>query len=244
MPKGRAFGPQPLSDVLQAFAAGREVPGSGSANALAAALAACLTASVAAKTHHSNSIKYINVKQTAADVERRARSLALELQELLEHDSAVFAPVVAIRRETGKESDVIRQDNALRKEVAALKPATDIPVRIAQLAIQVGELAVLMLKSGFEPARGESFTALTRAIGAVDGALYVARLNVRTIRLRANKLNDPRLEAPWIEMMLRRIGSIRNAVKVLRLRASLADKALDETISTPRSRRRSRSAAS
>ena len=47
-----------LTDVFDAFAAGHEVPGSGSANALTAWLAACLVASVATKTSRSPSLKY------------------------------------------------------------------------------------------------------------------------------------------------------------------------------------------
>src|SRR5688572_19243293 len=113
------LGPQPLSVVLEAFAAGQPVPGSGSATALTAAIGACLTTSVALKTSGAKGTAYIHVRQTALDVERQARRLSRDLQNLLEDDSAAFAPVIALRRSTGRIDDPLRQDEALRAEIKA-----------------------------------------------------------------------------------------------------------------------------
>jgi hypothetical protein len=145
----------------------------------------------------------------------------------LRRDSAVFAPVIAIRRETGRIDDPIVQDSSLRREVAALKPATDIPLRIAKLAINAAELALTMLDSGFIAARGESYTALAQAIAAIDGAVFVAQLNVRTVRQRVGRLNDPELEADWIRRVLRDLTQIRGRWNELRVREQLARRALD-----------------
>lgn len=216
-----------LVDLLNEFAAGKEVPGSGCANALTAAIAACLTASVAAKTHRSDALSYIQVRQTAVDTERRARKISDQLAHLLEDDSAAFAPVVALRRETGKAIDKILQDDARRKEVAALKPATEIPLEIARLAVEIGRLATTMLDSGFRPARGESYTALLQSIAALGGAVYVARLNLQTIKQRVEKLNDPLLEADWIERVLRDLDKISADATDLRVREGLARKAIE-----------------
>jgi len=82
-------------ELLRAFAAGKEVPGSGSANALAAALAACLAGSVAIKTHKTNDTKYVHVQQTAVDVERKSGRIVERLLDLVDEDSAAFAPVIA-----------------------------------------------------------------------------------------------------------------------------------------------------
>lgn len=100
-----------VSDLLHSFAAGKEVPGSGSANALAAALGACLTASVAIKTYKASDTKYLHVQQTAVEVERRATRIVERLLKLVDEDSAAFAPVIAIRRETGRIDDPILQDD-------------------------------------------------------------------------------------------------------------------------------------
>lgn len=217
-----------LIDLLNEFAAGKEVPGSGCANALTAAIAACLTASVAAKTHRSDALSYIHVKQTAVDTERRARKIAERLARLLEDDSAAFAPVVALRRETGKAIDKILQDDARRKEVAALKPATEIPLEIARLAVETGQLALTMLDSGFQPARGESYTALLQSIAAVDGAMFVARLNLLTVKRRIEKLNDPLLEADWIKRISRDLHNLSADMTELQVRQDLARKAIEK----------------
>jgi formiminotetrahydrofolate cyclodeaminase len=231
-----------LVDVLNDFAAGKPVPGSGSANALVAAVAACLAASVAVKTQVSSDLKYINVTQTAADVERRSRFLAAELVKLLEDDSRVFAKVVAIRRDTGRQVDRILQDDAMRREIAATKTATTIPISIANRALEVGRLSVVMLDTGFIPARGESYAALIQSIAAIDGSLFVARLNLRTMRAKASKLNDPLLELPWIESRLRDIGQIRESMMELRVREQLARKEseVEPLMATPGRKRSSK----
>jgi formiminotetrahydrofolate cyclodeaminase len=203
-PSALNLGKLPVDQLLEKFASADAVPGSGSANALAAAMAASLTASVAAKTYRSDNLKYVHIKQTAADIDARARRVGDKLTTLFEDDSAAFAPVIALRRETGKAGDTHLQDVARRKEVMALKPATEFPIEIARLSAEVGELALTMLDSGFTPARGESYTALGQAIAAIDGALYVAQLNVRTVKQRINKLNDRELEADWLRNVLRR----------------------------------------
>lgn len=215
-----------VSALLNEFAAGNEVPGSGSANALAAAIAACLAASVAAKTHRAKGPKYRHVQQTALDVERQALRIGEQLLELFDEDSQVFAPVIAIRRNTGTESDAIRQDDSLRNEVGALKPATEVPLRIAALGLEVGRLALSMLDSGFVAARGESYTALAQAVAAVDGAVFVSQMNIRTVRQRISKLNDPQLEATWIQRILRDVRNIRIAWRELRVREQIARRAL------------------
>jgi formiminotetrahydrofolate cyclodeaminase len=223
-----------LAELLSSFSAGKEVPGSGSANAMAAALAACLASSVAIKTYKAPGTKYLNVQQTAATVERRAKRLVERLLELVDEDSAAFAPVIALRRTTGRAVDPILQDRAMRSEVAALKPATEIPIQIARLAVEVGELALTMLDSGFIPARGEAYTALGQAIAAIDGAIFVAQLNVKTVRKRVSRLNDPALEADWMRRMVRDLRELRGGWRALRVREHLARKAADrETFEEP-----------
>jgi formiminotetrahydrofolate cyclodeaminase len=224
---GYRFRESTVFDLLRSFAAGKEVPGSGSANALAAALATCLTTSVAIKTHQAQGTRYVQVQQSARDIERRANRLFERLLDLIDADSAAFAPVIAIRRRTGRVDEAIKQDEALRAEVAALKPATEIPLEIARLAIDAGELALSMLDSGFVPARGESYTALGQAVAAVDGAIFVAQLNIKTIRRRVAKLNDPELEAAWLTRMVRDIRDLRAGWRELRVREQLARKVAD-----------------
>jgi hypothetical protein len=172
-------------------------------------------------------------------VERRAKRIAERLLELVDQDSVAFAPVIAIRRNTGRIDDPILQDASLRSEVAALKPATEIPLQIASLANQAGELALTMLDIGFIPARGEAYTALGQAIAAIDGAAFVAQLNVKTVRQRIARLNDPALEADWVTRMIRDIRGARSDWRALRVREHLARTSADREMlneSTPAQR--------
>ena len=87
-----------------------------------------------------------------------------------------------------------------------------------------------MLDSGFAPARGESYTALAQAIAALDGSIFVAQLNIKTVRQRIAKLNDPALEADWMTRMIRDLRQLREEWRELRVREHLARKASDGEI--------------
>jgi formiminotetrahydrofolate cyclodeaminase len=195
------YADQRLRALIDAFSAGEPVPGSGSANALSAALAAALVTSVARKTSGTEDLRYLSVRSTMNTIARQSDRTRKRLLDLIDLDAKAFAPVIAIRRKTGKLSDPVLQDRSLRAEIASLRPATEIPHEIAERAIDVAEHAVTLYEIGFMPARGESFTALTSAIAAAESSLMVAEVNVRVVRNRVAKLNDPELEADWLERM-------------------------------------------
>jgi formiminotetrahydrofolate cyclodeaminase len=208
----------PVAQILDPFAAGQPTPGSGSANAFIAALAAALTASVAKKTLRGNKLAYRTFEQLATDVSARSDKLRIELMEIMDLDARAFATVVEFRLKAATEIEKYRQDQARRGEIKALKPATEIPLRIVEIAISIGNMAISMLDQGFRPAQGESYTALTGAIAATDGALCVARLNVQTVQQRVTTLNNPKLEAFWLKSILARIQVLRIASRPLRTR--------------------------
>ena len=210
-----------LVDTVEAFAAGLEVPGSGSANAITAALAAALVASVAAKTAaHADKPRYRPISDDAERVARRGRVLSRELLVLAEEDAKAFAPVIAWRRKAQTLREHYDQDQALRKEIAATKPATEIPMRIAVISLEVADHAILMFQHGFRPARGESFSALLSAVASAEGAIYVARLNVETVSKKITTLDDPRYERPWLKLILQRTDELNTRIAAYRDRVS------------------------
>jgi len=231
----------PFRALLAAFGAEEGVPGSGSANALTASLAAALVASVATKTSKGG-MKYIAVSETATTVERQARKLEKELLGLIDEDSQPFALVISLRREAKSEMDKIRQDQAHRQEISAMTPATETPLEVARLALEVGRLAVRMLEVGYIPARGESFAALLQSIAAADGSLFVARLNIDDIRRKINNLNDPELERHWLETTVPQLQNFRIQCRELRAQEARfrrsSERALAASTSTKRKKRR------
>jgi formiminotetrahydrofolate cyclodeaminase len=207
-----------VAKVLGPFAAGMPTPGSGSANAFTAALAAALATSVAKKTLESDHLRYRPVAQLAGGIAARSEKLRVELMEFVELDASVFATVIEFRLKAESLGEKYRQDQARRGEIKALKSATEIPLRIVEIAISVGIMAISMLDQGFQPAKGESYSALTGAIAAADGALCVARLNVRTVQQRVATLNNPKLEAFWLKSTIKQIQLLRVAARPLRTR--------------------------
>src|SRR5438067_120831 len=89
---------RPLREVVHAFETGGAVPGSGSANALIATLAAAQVASVAEKTAAAGDA-YRPVYQTAVNIAKRARKITADMLPVVDEDAAAFAPVVRFRRE-------------------------------------------------------------------------------------------------------------------------------------------------
>src|SRR3954447_15749612 len=81
---------QPLDSVLTQFSAGKEVPGSGSANALAASIAAALVGSVARKTSASDKLRYLPVRESSKTIARQADRERVRLLELVDLDSISF----------------------------------------------------------------------------------------------------------------------------------------------------------
>jgi methenyltetrahydrofolate cyclohydrolase len=194
-----------LAEVVGAFAAVSGVPGSGSANAVTAAIAAALVSSVAAKTvEHAGEPRYRPVSNDAKKAVDRGKHLSNELLILADEDAKAFAPIIALRRKAKSLRERYDLDQAVRKEIAATKPATEIPLKIAQLAFEVADHAAVMLQHGFSAARGESFSALLAALASAEGALYVARMNIMAVSRKITTLDDPGYERPWLKLILRR----------------------------------------
>jgi formiminotetrahydrofolate cyclodeaminase len=234
-----AYADQRLRAVIDAFSAGEPVPGSGSANALAAALAAALVISVARKTSGKDDLRYLSVRETMKTIARQAGRSRKHLIDLIDLDAKAFAPVIAIRRKTGKLSDPLLQDRSLRAEIASLRPATEIPQEIADRAIDVAAHAVTLYEIGFTPARGEAFTALTSAIAAAESSLMVAQINVSVVRNRVARLHDPELEADWLERMRVRDRQLHVRLRQVKRRQLEITKRFSEHSAPPKAEARS-----
>jgi len=229
---------QPLDSVLERFSAGKAVPGSGSANALVASIAAALVSSVARKTSSSDKLEYLVFRDTSKTIARQADRERHRLLELLDLDAISFAPVVAIRRETGKLSDPILQDAAMRQEIANLRPATEIPQEMAERSIRVAHLASTMFDVGFSEARGESLTALYAAAAAAECCVAIAEINIKRVRSCAAKLNDPGFEAGWLDRMRIRNQELRLQIEEIKTRQVDASLKLERSLAPTKTKGR------
>ncbi|MGI9106305.1 MAG: glutamate formimidoyltransferase [Pyrinomonadaceae bacterium] len=159
------------------LAAPDEITGGGAAAAHAATLAAALGEMVA---------HLIERKGRQADLEREARdasqslnALRLRLTEAADEDGASFAQVLGARRLPQKNEEEKRKwANAVEE---ALKGAAVVPLEVASLAVQVGELLETLAELG-EPAwLSDSATGTQLALASVAAARYNVLVNTSEI---------------------------------------------------------------
>lgn len=160
---------------LTARLASREpIPGGGSAAALAGAMGAALVAMVAelsigradASDHQA---QLIDLRDSAV-----ARQSAL--LDLAEEDADAYSAVVAARR-LPKEDEAARQTRA-RTLRTTMVTAAEVPLRTAQVAAEVLDMAGRIAPIGNPNAVSDAGVAAQLASAAVRGALLNVRINL------------------------------------------------------------------
>jgi formiminotetrahydrofolate cyclodeaminase len=139
-------------DLLDLFAAGKNVPGAGSAAALQGALAGSLIQAVAKYSLKSDA--------RAEGLLNEARERSERLRKAVDEDAAAF------------------QEFWRSRTSEALARATEIPIAIARDCAGLAAMGLELHEKGFKNARGESAAAALAALAAGEAALYVARLNL------------------------------------------------------------------
>lgn len=163
---------------LDALASGEPTPGGGGAAAVSGAMAAALISMVCNLTLGRQ--RYANVADEMQTVLDRSEALRAELQELAEEDVAVFTRLSAAY----KLPRVIDADAAIRRDAiqAALKRATDVPLRTARAAAAVLPLCPTVAERGNQAAVSDVGVAVLLAQAAVRSALLNVDINLRTLK--------------------------------------------------------------
>lgn len=170
----------PTGELLQKFGAGDHKPGSGSAVALQGMLSAKLIQNVIYLTDNSNQRHNYNEwlpKLLAIDSEIESQ-IYPSLERLFQEDANQFDKVINLRKARDNETDPKRENELKAEALQELKPATEIPIEIAELCIELAYYAVDVFDHGFEPARGESGVALNSAVSVAAGCLSIIDLNL------------------------------------------------------------------
>ncbi|MEM9829667.1 MAG: cyclodeaminase/cyclohydrolase family protein [Bacteroidota bacterium] len=165
--------------LLKKFGAGSHKPGSGSAAALQGMLSAQLTRTVIDLTGGKNSYKEWHAKLKKVDSEIESH-IYPSLEELFQEDSIQFDKAIQQRKARDRETNILRKSQLKSQALEELKPATEIPIKIAQLCIKLADFAVLTFDHGFRSARGDSSVALNSAISAIAGCLAIIDLNLES----------------------------------------------------------------
>jgi formiminotetrahydrofolate cyclodeaminase len=154
-----------------------EITGGGAAAAHAASLAAALGEMVAHLVERKG--KQEDMEREARDALQALGNLRARLVEAADEDGASFAGVIGARRMPGRNDEERRaRANAVEE---ALKGAAAVPLEVASLAVQVGELLETLAELG-EPAwLSDSATGAQLALASVVAARYNVLVNASEI---------------------------------------------------------------
>ncbi|MDQ1590035.1 MAG: glutamate formiminotransferase / formiminotetrahydrofolate cyclodeaminase [Pyrinomonadaceae bacterium] len=154
-----------------------EITGGGAAAAHAASLAAALGEMVAHLVERKG--KQEDSEREARDALQALGDLRARLNDAADEDGASFAGVLGARRMPGRTDEERRaRANAVEE---ALKGAAAVPLEVASLAVQVGELLETLAELG-EPAwLSDSATGAQLALAATVAARYNVLVNAAEI---------------------------------------------------------------
>lgn len=169
----------PFLGVLERLGSGNATPGGGSAAALAGAMGASLVQMLAGLT---------KAHEGFADREKLLEAIVDQAQETRDHllgyaakDAEIYEGVLVAQRLPHETEE----EQAARTEAiqAALKEATEVPLRIMEECLQVIGLAKNVLESGLHAAASD---------GAVGAVLARAGLQSASLTVKANlaRLDD------------------------------------------------------
>lgn len=161
------LGPGSLDRFLDELEAPAPSPCGGTAAAAAAAMAAALVTMVARGSSGWTD---------GAGVASQARALRSRLTSLGDDDAAAFAQVMATMRETSGTPE--QRDFTLG---TALLHAAEVPLRIAEAAADVAELAAISAAEGSAHLRPDATAAAALAEAATRAAAHLVGVNLATV---------------------------------------------------------------
>lgn len=171
----------PAKELLNKFGKGSHKPGSGSAAALQAMLSSQLIHTVITITNEDKyKQRYEKVLGELLIIDNKLmKRIYPSLENLFQNDAILFDKVIQLRRERDNEKENEARRNYLdAQSQAALRPATDILIKIGDHCADVADFAVYVFDNGFKSAKGDSGVALKGAIAALGGCLSIIDLNL------------------------------------------------------------------
>ena len=168
----------PVTSFLDALASGAPTPGGGGAAALSGAMAAALVSMVCNLTIGRE--RYAEAEADMRQTLARAEMLREELQQLAEDDVVAFNRLsAAYKLPRATEADIAIRKDAIQ---AALRRATDVPLRTARAAAAVLPLCPAAAERGNQAAVSDIGVAALLAHAGVRSALLNVEINLRTLQ--------------------------------------------------------------
>jgi formiminotetrahydrofolate cyclodeaminase len=171
----------PTQALLDEFGAGRHKPGSGSAAALLGLVGCKMMQTVVTVTLRNPrySANFSQLEFVGSVLTERHEPF---FREAVQRDSVQFDRYHQARlaRNACADPDEKRRLSDHARE--ELIPATNIPLEIAQHALDTGERGMLVYDLGARHTRGDSGVAVSAALSSCSGALFVVYLNLLEFR--------------------------------------------------------------
>jgi len=206
----RAYVEGTLESYLDKLASGEPEPGGGSVSALVAALGAALVTMVADLTLGKD--KFADVQDDVAAFRKESERLRRELEELVTLDAQAYGAVAAAMK-LPKDDEAQKAERS-RVMQAALKGAAQVPLKVAQDAIQVARLALPAAEKGNPNAVSDAGVAVLLA----DAAAQAAALNVKINLTWIDDKEFNRESWTQIEAILSEAARLRDIVLALTYR--------------------------
>jgi formiminotetrahydrofolate cyclodeaminase len=169
---------RPVTNFLDELASNAPAPGGGSVAALSGALGAALISMVCNLTLGKKG--YEDVQQDINDLLAQSEMLRKELADLLEADVAAYTGYsVAAKMPRSTDEEKAERAQAMQ---AALKVATDVPLRIAEAAVKVMDLCMPAAEKGNKWAVSDAGVAVLMAEASLRSAALNVLINLGSLK--------------------------------------------------------------
>jgi methenyltetrahydrofolate cyclohydrolase len=166
-----------IQAYLDKLAGADPEPGGGSVAALTGSLAAGLVTMVTALTLGKE--KFVAVQGYMEDIRSRAESLRADLAGYITADAEAYAKVAAAMK-LPRDNDVEKKERSKVLQ-AALKGAAEVPLKIAEAAVEVGRLSLPAAEKGNPNAVSDAGVAVLLAEAAAQSAALNVKINLAWI---------------------------------------------------------------
>jgi methenyltetrahydrofolate cyclohydrolase len=171
----------PTKDLLEKYGKGSHIPGSGSAAALTALLGIEMMKTVCKLTLQKSTYRkeHIQMEFILTQLESKYKP---KLIALFEEDIKVFHSISMLRIERDNTKEPKRKEELNRKALNEQRTATEIPIQICEISLEILGLAIAIFDRGFKSARGDSGVAISNLLSSVSGGLFIIFLNLKPFR--------------------------------------------------------------
>jgi formiminotetrahydrofolate cyclodeaminase len=169
---------RPVANFLDELASNAPAPGGGSVAALSGALGGALISMVCNLTVGKKG--YEDVQDDINDLLAQSEALRKELADLLEADVAAYTGYsVAAKMPRATDEEKAERAQAMQ---AALKVATDVPLRIAEAAVKVMDLCMPAAEKGNKWAVSDAGVAVLMAEASLRSAALNVLINLGSLK--------------------------------------------------------------